>query len=675
MAKQSDKRPRRKARKIAPAPKKSAAEPAKPRSKPPVDEGTETTPDTRLVNAMESNPEFFKDPLLGQKVGKCKIEKYLGEGKTAIVYRAHYEPLNRTVAVKVLQPHMTKIPAVLRVFQQEGKAVAILDHENILKIYDVGEDRGHYYMVLELLRGKDLLKVLEDAEGGTLPLETALDYTKQAARGLAAAHRKKLVHRDIKPQNLLLEPGGSLKIVDFGLAAEAEGAFAGGKLGTPHYMAPEQCRGEGAVTETDIYALGITLFHLLVGAPPFSGRKTKEEIIEGHLKGIRFEPEKINKDVPRAAGDLIRRMTRMDASARPSAREVIELIEGFKVDRGTGVPAGRARGSRRAATKSKNSTGLLIGAGAVVLALVLFLLMKGGEDEGQGNNDTTKRPRKIVKKTGIKEDPGSGKKTTKSHVKVSQTREEQFAVLFSEAEIEEANKNYVEANRMYAQIMNKAVAGSDWNIRAKARAEALVELINVKRGRKRTRKRIITIEMHRKAVSEFKERLVDYPAYLTSLRVAEVRNEIKRFLENTRPDSPEKTEMDEYLVLVEYVDGLLGMAVGRAQSLSGDKALWDYYDPTDPGDTVVIGADASGIKLKDTETSIESTLEWSNISSMKLVRFFDAVRNQDSATENFWLGYFCLLTDNDSASLYFDFARLKDSGPDMAKMIAAVQKK
>ncbi|MEE8106731.1 MAG: serine/threonine-protein kinase [Planctomycetota bacterium] len=672
MANQPDRRPRKKARKIAPAPGKAAPEPAKPRSKPPVDEGTETTPDTRLVNAMESNPEFFKDPLIGQRVGKCKIEKYLGEGKTAIVYRAHYEPLNRTVAVKVLQPHMTKIPAVLRVFQQEGKAVAILDHENILKIYDVGEDRGHYYMVLELLRGKDLLKVLEDAEGGTVDLETALDYTKQAARGLAAAHRKKLVHRDIKPQNLLLEPGGSLKIVDFGLAAEAEGAFAGGRLGTPHYMAPEQCRGEGAVTETDVYALGITLFHLLIGSPPFSGRKSKEEIIEGHLKGIRFEPERINKKVPRAAGDLIRRMTRMEASARPSAREVIELIEGFKSDRGKGVPAGRARASRRAATKSKNSTGLLVGAGAVVLALVLFLLMQGGKDEGKETTGTA-QPRKIVKKRKPKR--VSGKQKPDKPVKVDQTDEERFATLFKEAETEEAAKNYVQAHGMYSQIAIKAPAGSDWAKRAKARAEELVELINVKRGKKRTRKKIITIEMHRKAISEFKERLVDYPAYLMTLRVAEVRNEIKRFLENTRPDSPEKTDMERYLVRVGYVDGLLGMAVDRAQSLAGDKLLWDYYDPTDPGDTVVIGAHAGGVKLKDTETDIESTLEWSDISATVLVRFFDALRNKDSATENFWLGYFCLLTDNDSASLYFDFAKLKDPGPEMAQKIAAVQNK
>ncbi|NJN14360.1 MAG: protein kinase, partial [Planctomycetes bacterium] len=132
--------------------------------------------------------------------------------------------------MKVLQEHMKKVPAVLRVFQQEGRAVAALDHENILKIYDVGEDDGKHYLVLELLKGKDLLKRIEvctkEEEGG-MPVEEALGYTQQAAAGLAAAHRKNLVHRDIKPQNLVVEPDGTLKIVDFGLAADAEGAFAG----------------------------------------------------------------------------------------------------------------------------------------------------------------------------------------------------------------------------------------------------------------------------------------------------------------------------------------------------------------------------------------------------------------------------------------------------------------
>jgi predicted Ser/Thr protein kinase len=138
------------------------------------DVGSETTPDTRHVNAHESDPELIKDPLVGKTLGKCKIDKLLGEGRTAVVFRANFKPLKRTVAVKVLQDHMKKFPAVVRVFQQEGRNVAALDHENVLKIYDVGEDRGHHYLVLELLKGKDLLKLIE-AEGGGLQVEDALE--------------------------------------------------------------------------------------------------------------------------------------------------------------------------------------------------------------------------------------------------------------------------------------------------------------------------------------------------------------------------------------------------------------------------------------------------------------------------------------------------------------------
>ncbi|MFI5402604.1 MAG: serine/threonine protein kinase, partial [Planctomycetota bacterium] len=265
--------------------KKPDEEPKKKRPTDPGPPGTETSADTRLVNALESDPLFFKDPLIGQTLGKCKILKFIGQGRTSAVYRATYIPLKRTVAVKVLQPEMTKFPAVVRVFQQEGRAVAALDHENVMKIYDVGEDQGRHYLVLELLHGETVMKKIVGGEGGRLPVDQALDYARQAAAGLAAAQAKKLVHRDIKPQNLVVEPDGTLKIVDFGLAAEAEGAFAGGRLGTPHYMSPEVCRGELATPASDVYALGICLYHMLTGQPPYAGRKTTDEIVEGHLKG------------------------------------------------------------------------------------------------------------------------------------------------------------------------------------------------------------------------------------------------------------------------------------------------------------------------------------------------------------------------------------------------------
>ncbi|MGH7161930.1 MAG: serine/threonine-protein kinase, partial [Planctomycetota bacterium] len=330
----------RRPRKIPPTP---GGEP-EPRQR---DPGSETSADTKLVNAKETTPEFFKDPLIGQTLGKCRIEKLLGEGQTAIVYRAHYEPLNRTVAVKVLQAHMTKVPAVVKVFQQEARAVAALDHENVLKIYDVGEDRGSHYIVLELLRGKNLLKIIEEAGGEGLPAADALEYTRQAAAGLAAAHRKNLVHRDIKPQNLVVEPDGTLKIVDFGLAAEAEGAFSGGMLGTPHYMSPEQCRGEHAKANSDVYALGITLFHLLVGHPPHAGKTTKEEIIAEHLKGRRLEPERVRRHLPKVLGELVRRMTRMEPATRPSSAAVLEWIGKLKPETLEGGAAGSLRAGRR----------------------------------------------------------------------------------------------------------------------------------------------------------------------------------------------------------------------------------------------------------------------------------------------------------------------------------------
>ncbi|MCZ6786927.1 MAG: serine/threonine-protein kinase [Planctomycetota bacterium] len=627
------------------------------------DTGSDTMGDTKLVNAMESNPEFFKDPLLGKTIGKCTIEKFVGEGKTATVYRAHYEPLNRTVAVKVLLPRMTKVPAVLKVFQQEGRAVAALDHENVLKIYDVGESGGFYYMVLELLRGKDLLKVLEGKEGGRLPVEEALGYIKQAARGLAAASRKNLVHRDIKPQNLVLEPDGTLKIVDFGLAAEAEGAFAGGRLGTPHYMAPEQGRGETSVHQTDIYALGITLFHLLVGQPPFAGRKTKEEIIDGHLQGIRFEPEKIRKEIPRSVGEIVRKMTRMTAADRPTAREVIELVDRYRPDRPGEKPTMRAR-TRRAARAKSRPTGLFVVVGAVVLAGVVIAVMSGTGDKPNGSNSATKTTPVAPPKVDPKRDQ-------KPPPIVPKTLEEEIKQLFLDAEAEEETQNDQEAHMIYMQIVQKAPVGSQWHRSAKKRAENLRDRINARKKGRRIKPRI-TAKMSRDAHEEFRSRLEDYPAMLKAFQVSEVKTEIKKLITLTREESEERAEMERYLTRVDYMEGLLGMAAGRAHSLSGEKASWDYFDHTAPGDLIVMRADDQGIQLKDQESDTEELERWDSISPRVLVRFFDALRNEDSANHNLWLGYFCTLIEHDAAEIYFDYARLKDSSPAMAEAIREI---
>ena len=140
----------------------------------------------------------------------------------------------------------------------------------------------------------------------------------------------------------------------------------------------------------------------------------------------------------------------------------------------------------------------------------------------------------------------------------------------------------------------------------------------------------------------------------------------------TREESKERTEMEHYLKRVDYMEGLLGMATGRAHGLSGEKASWDYFDHTAPGGLIVMGADDKGIQLKDEESESEEVERWDDVSPRVLVRFFDALRNEDSANHNLWLGYFCTLIEHDAAEIYFDYAKLKDSSPAMAEAIREI---
>lgn len=660
---------RRRPRRIPEKPKaeaEPAAEPGKA-AKPVKDEGAETSADARIVNISDTNPEMFKDPLIGKTLGKCKIRRLIGEGQTAVVFEALFEPLNRTVAIKVLQQHMTKVPAVLKVFQQEGRAVAALDHENVIKIFDVGEDQGYHYIVLELLRGRDLLKVLSQGGEEGLPTTEVLGYIRQAAAGLDAAHRKNLVHRDIKPQNLVLEPDGKLKIVDFGLAAEARGAYAGGRLGTPHYMSPEQCRGEHAVPNSDIYSLGITFYHLLAGYPPFAGMQTKEEIIAEHLKGRRLEVEKARADIPRPVADLIRKMTRMDPASRPSAREVTEIID--RILEGEGEAAGPAgRGGRRRGGRQASPGPMAAVAGLVLLlVIVLIVVLSRGKDE-----DPAKKPAGQPTPSPVVTRPLQP--DTPSVPAVEQSLEEKLREAFAEAEKLEKIESFEDAQFLYARVVQMAPTGSEWARRAKKRSDDLILVIDAKKtGKMKPSKVYITVQESAQAAEEFRKREAEFRASLAALQPTSVRSELERLRDHTREDAPERTLIEQVLRRVSYVEGLLAMAQSRAPSLGGGRERWVAYDLSAPGELIIVSADEQGIRLRNTDSHVEEVRAWSQIHPALLVTFFDALRNESSANEAIWLGYYCRLQGNDLADTYFDRALLLDGSAEVKNEVAALR--
>ncbi len=341
-------------------------------------------PQPKPSKAEQVKMQSEHDPLVGRTLGRCKIEELIGVGKTARVYRAHYEALDDVVAVKVLRTEVAKNPQLLERFQSEARAIAKVDNENVPKIYDVGEEGGLHYMVVELLEGEEIMDLI--SREGQVEIMDALRIVRQAANGLSAAHAHGLVHRDIKPHNLVLLEDGTVKVVDFGLAARFDESSE--RVGTPHYMAPEICESGNAELASDIYALGIVLYHLLVGNPPYAGQDI-QGILKSHMKARPLRPEQhrqggLNKEV----ADIVRSLTKRDALLRPTAQEVISALDeigGKELKQKETLKSRKRRSRARAAVmrrekagqKAPAMIGILV---AVAVGVIAIVAMSGGDD-------------------------------------------------------------------------------------------------------------------------------------------------------------------------------------------------------------------------------------------------------------------------------------------------------
>jgi Tol biopolymer transport system component len=273
----------------------------------------------------------------GARLGPYEISGLLGAGGMGEVYRARDERLGREVAIKVLSPRLARDAKGLRRFALEARAVGALNHPNILDIHDVGEHEGTPYVVSELLEGQTLRELLETR----VTVHKAIEIAVQVARGLAAAHDKGVVHRDLKPANVFVAPDGHVKILDFGLArllgtregAVAEGVTpptvsdAKGWVGTVGYMSPEQVRGQPADARGDIFALGVVLYEMLAGVPPFRG----ESAVDTLAAVLHADPPSIaarRPRVPPVLEGLVRRCLEKRPEERfQSARDLAFALE------------------------------------------------------------------------------------------------------------------------------------------------------------------------------------------------------------------------------------------------------------------------------------------------------------------------------------------------------------
>lgn len=269
----------------------------------------------------------------GDSIGGFRLLEEIGSGTVGTVFRAEQVSLSRAVALKILDPHYATQPRYVQRFFREARSAASLIHAHIVQVYDVGEDGGLYYIAIELVDGRSLASIL--AEEGALEPSRALEYTRQATLALARAHQAEIIHRDIKPGNLLINRHDELKVADFGLARHT-GAGAGkithhgSIIGTPYYMSPEQAQGQLSDERSDIYSLGATLYHMLVGRPPFAGDNFLE-VINRHVHESPVPPIQANPRVAEPLSDLVLRMLAKDPDERhPSADALLRAIAELK---------------------------------------------------------------------------------------------------------------------------------------------------------------------------------------------------------------------------------------------------------------------------------------------------------------------------------------------------------
>ncbi|HWH13653.1 MAG TPA: protein kinase, partial [Miltoncostaeaceae bacterium] len=206
--------------------------------------------------------------------GRYRIEDVLGTGGMARVYRAQDQELGRPVAVKVLADRYAADPTFVERFRREASAAAQLNHPNIVQVFDRGEAGETYYIVMEYLPGPDLKTIIR--RRGTISADETVEAGLQILSALAAAHRRDVIHRDVKPQNVIMADDGTLKVTDFGIAragADSEMTEAGSVIGTAQYLSPEQARGGEVTPSSDCYAVGIVLYEMLTGRVPFDAER------------------------------------------------------------------------------------------------------------------------------------------------------------------------------------------------------------------------------------------------------------------------------------------------------------------------------------------------------------------------------------------------------------------
>jgi len=332
-----------------------------------------------------------------RRIGNYQILEKLGSGSVGTVYKAKQITMDRLVALKILNPKHAQDPEYVRRFVEEAKAAGRVNHANVCQVYEVGQDRGLYFFSMELVDGPTVEQLLK--ERGKLSVSEALNIARQVAMALQAAYMNGLVHRDVKPANILISSSGVAKLVDLGLAKDLSKPAQQelGLAGTPYYMPPEQSQGLEVDIRSDIYSLGATLYHMLVGRPPYTGPHATAVMVK-HAAEPLTPPSEVDPSIPKRVSAVVARMMAKKPDERYETPEdlVADLDAAIA---GKESPAARARqgqapvrrrlatGSHAPVRRARSALGAyvvpaIIGGGVLLAALALAFVSFGGPDPG-----------------------------------------------------------------------------------------------------------------------------------------------------------------------------------------------------------------------------------------------------------------------------------------------------
>src|SRR5438445_6238107 len=268
-----------------------------------------------------------------QKVlsGRYELGNVLGRGGMAEVYVGTDRVLGRRIAVKILADRFAKDSSFVARFRREAQSAAALNHPNVVSVFDTGSDDGTHFIVMEYVQGKTLSQVLRD--GSALMPERAVEITEGVAEALAFAHQAGIVHRDVKPGNIMLTPAGDVKVMDFGIARATTSESltqTATVLGTATYFSPEQAQGESVDARSDIYSLGCVLYEMLTAHPPFAG-DTPVAVAYKHVKEEAAAPGRLNADVPPALDAIVMKyLAKNPANRYQSVDELLQDLRRFE---------------------------------------------------------------------------------------------------------------------------------------------------------------------------------------------------------------------------------------------------------------------------------------------------------------------------------------------------------